>query len=124
MKLRHTVMWGMLSLAFCGGVASAATPRTVWLTVDQKTYNVLNQVDPSARSLESRYVANGTSSKGMVNVDKIHIVPVDESVLGQLSEQVHRQLHHCAGYVTYDSLDAARAALQPQQSLAGLTKPD
>jgi leucyl aminopeptidase len=124
MKLGHTATWSLLSLALCGGVASAATPKTVWLTVDQNTYNVLHQVDPSARSLESRYVANGTTHKGLVNVDKVHIVPVEESLLGELSAQVHRQLHHCAGYNTYDSLDAARAALQPRQPLAGLTRPD
>ena len=124
MKLKHAVTWGLLSLASFGGVVNAATPKTVWLTVDQKTYAVLNQVDPTARSLESRYVANGTTSKGLVNVDKIHIVPVDESMLGALSAQVHRELHHCAGYITYESLEAARTALQPRTALASLTVPD
>jgi len=124
MKLRQIITWGLLSLASLGGAASATTPKTVWLTLDQNTYTVLQQVDPAAHSLESRYVANGTTRKGLVNVDRIHIVPVDESVLGALSAQVHRQLHHCAGYITYDSLDAARVALQPRQALAGLTRPD
>lgn len=124
MKLRHTVTCAILSLALFGDIASAATPKTVWLTVDQKTYAVLHQVDPSAQSLESRYVANGISGQGVVGVDKIHIVPVDESILGALSAQVHRQLHHCAGYISYDSLAAARVALQPATPLVGLTVPD
>lgn len=124
MKLRQAIACGLLSLASLGGAASAATPKKVWLTLDQNSYTALQQVDPAARSLESRYVANGTTNKGLVTVDRIHIVPVDDSVLGALSAQVHRQLHHCAGYITYDSLDAARVALQPRPALAGLTVPD
>ena len=96
MKPGHAIVFGGLLLSAVG-LAHAATSRDVWITLDQKTLDLLHQVDPAARSLESRYLANGSMVQGLAAVDKVHIVPVDESVLGPLSARVHTQLNHCAG---------------------------
>lgn len=124
MKTRHAVALGGLLLAVGAQASTPTASGKVWITLDQRTYALLGQVDPSAHSLESRYVPNGISANGQSTMDRVHIVQVDRSVLGELGKRVHQVQHHCAGYITYDSLQAAQAALQPQSAMAVFTRPD
>lgn len=124
MKARHAVALGGLLLAIGAQASTTTASGKVWITLDERAYALLGQVDPSAHSLESRYMPNGISANGQSTMDKVHIVQVDKNVLGALGERIHRVLHHCAGYVTYDSLQAAQVALQPQTALATFTRPD
>lgn len=122
MKAQYAAIAAGLMLATSLNAATA--PKKVWITLDQTTYSLLQQLDPAARSLESRYVSTGMTLNGRADADKISIVQVDERLLGPLSARVHTVLHHCAGYITHDSLDAARVALQPRTALATATTPD
>lgn len=125
MKSGHAVVLGGWLLWAAGVSANTSpAPKKVWITVDAKTYALVQQLAPDVHALESRYVIAGTQKSGRNLVDKVSIVPVDPRLLGPLSRSVHSVLHHCAGYIAYDSLDAARQSLQPRQTLATVTRPD
>jgi leucyl aminopeptidase len=121
MKSRYAVLLGGALLA--AGANAAGNPGKVWITVDQQAYAMLLRVAPGARAIASRDLV-ATSLAGRELVDRINVIEVDRDVLDPLSASIHTELHHCGGFMAFDTQDAALAALTPAPPLATATRPD
>lgn len=87
----------------CSMVAVAA-PKTQWLTVDN---DVLAKVRPKLnKSVQSLYSASGAT-----------VVELTQVEVEELSNTIHHELHRCGGFISHDSLEEAKGALDQQGDL-------
>ncbi|MGU7773484.1 M28 family metallopeptidase [Burkholderia sp. MR1-5-21] len=108
LKRRH------LSAALCGTLfAAAAHAAPVWITLGDPAFRQLQRIDAGATSRYSATVAAGKTADGADRHDTVHVVQVDDALLGELAQTVHRHRGHGPGYIVHDSYDEARQALQP-----------
>jgi bacterial leucyl aminopeptidase len=92
----------ILSLIALGlSTAVLAAPKAQWLTVDN---DVLAKIRPRLnKSAQTLYSAQGAS-----------VVKLTPQEIEQLSEVIHHDLHRCGGFISHDSLEEAKAALDHQ----------
>ncbi|KWI37831.1 aminopeptidase [Burkholderia ubonensis] len=103
-----------LSAALCGTLfAVAAHAAPVWITLGDGAYRQLQRIDAGATARYTTTVPAGQAADGTARRDTVHVVQVDDAVLGELAHAVHRSRGHGPGYVVHDSYDEARQALQP-----------
>ncbi len=113
--------------------AIAADAQPVWITLGDPAFQLLQQLQPGLRSDTVRRwmvqapVARGRGAELRDEAETVHLVQVDESVLPALSQAIHEQRHHCAGFVAHASraealraLDEHEAALRAQPGLAAI----
>lgn len=90
---------GLIALTLSAGVLAA--PKAQWLTVDNQ---VLAKIRPKLnKSVQSIYSAQGAT-----------VVKLSPTEVEQLSEVIHHELHRCGGFITHESLEEAKAALDYQ----------
>ncbi len=95
---------------------SVAQAAPTWITIGEKPYLQLLKVAPEVRAVASRRVPvmkpelRGSSTL-VQGAESVYAVQVDDEVLDQLSEAVHRELHRCGSYVRHASEAEALAVL-------------
>ncbi|MDK2123656.1 M28 family metallopeptidase [Parachitinimonas caeni] len=117
----------VVAALLAAGLASAATPAKpgkVWITVGDKAYKVLQTIDKKAVSVEQKVLQTQRGNAFEADATElVHVVQMDAGAMEQLSEGVHENLHRCGGYMVHNTLEEARAALQPPKMLATLSRP-
>lgn len=114
----------LVAMLFAAGSVRAAPPDTVWLTVGDAGWQVLQRIDPLAwpQIVQERPAplrADGTRAAG----DTLRVVGVSAAQRDALAGAVHRELHHCGGFMAHDSFAQALAWLDPLPLVAP-TRPD
>ena len=95
----------------CLGTAYATPVDNVWLTLGEPAYRLLQQINPNVQSQavrETRYPQFADSSP-----DRVHVVAASLAERDALAQAVHRELHHCGGFVAHASLAEALNWLDP-----------
>lgn len=119
-SLLLTVLLALVSQA----LAAAKTQDRIWISLGDPAYGLLRQLNPAIQPVALRRVVSPGTRFGNQALDTIRVVQVSLSERDALARAVHRDLHHCAGFVAHDSLPAALESLQP--ALLGFTptRPD
>jgi leucyl aminopeptidase len=117
----------VLIAGLAAGNAAHAGPK-VWITLGDDAYQLLQQVNPQAKSGESRQLNTGIVTRSLTGqaspvTERIHVVEVDDSLLPKLSDAIHDKRRHCGGFIVHGSQAEARAALVPVAPLVALTAP-
>jgi len=105
------------------GAAHAESADDIWITLAQPAWQLLKQSHPDLHSVSSRQVETGAEIKGKTSFDSVYLVQVSEPELENLTQLVHEQLHHCAGFFAFDSREAAMASLHASTRGINLTRP-
>lgn len=122
--LRRCFTFALLSILILGLPASAQPPETLWLSLDEPAYRLLQQISPTRWPLATGEVAAVEESGVAARHDKVHVVHVSAFERDQLAQAVHVTLHRCAGFVAHDSLADALAVLAPAAGGFTPTRPD
>ncbi len=103
-----------LSVALCAALcATVAQAAPVWITLGDPAFRQLQHLDPGAAAQYSQPLAAGRSPDGAARRETVHIVQIDDALLGDLSQAVHRARGHGPGFIVHDSYEDARQALLP-----------
>lgn len=104
---------------------AAAAKDPVWVSMGQQAYQELLAIEPGLASPYRMNRPTGAQrADGSAATETVHVVRVNSAVLEELGGRVHRNLHHCGGYMVHDSLTEALAMLQPvpaRQQTTGVT---
>ncbi|WIV99482.1 M20/M25/M40 family metallo-hydrolase [Kinneretia aquatilis] len=65
--------------------------------------------------------SGAASTAAAAKPESIHLVQIDEDLLGQLSDSIHEELRRCGGYMFHASLEDGLATLQAHSSEAAKT---
>lgn len=103
--------------------ASKKAPHKVWISLDETSFKLLQTIDPSVESYTRRALPNGVIVNGRASRELIFVAHVNAALLDDLSAQVHKVEHHCAGFVRHASLAEATSALQSRRSVVAFTRP-
>jgi bacterial leucyl aminopeptidase len=106
LRLLMTLCLGMLS--FC---VSAQAGEKVWISLGDKALSLLQKHVPTQVTQTARAAATDSLSTSASSVENVHLVQVDEDMLGLLSQSVHTELHRCGGYMYHASKAEAQAAM-------------
>lgn len=111
--------------ALCAGLALAASPAAhagekIWISLGDAALAQLKKHAPASESVASMTSAqNGpapTKSGRVVGSaakpETIHLIEIDEDLLGALSASVHDELKRCGGYMYHPSKQVGLANLQ------------
>ncbi|HET9031962.1 MAG TPA: M20/M25/M40 family metallo-hydrolase [Dokdonella sp.] len=111
----------LLFICFGLGTARAAVPDGVWLTLGEPAFQLMQQINPqvqvqASRAIESRRMPVAIS-------EPVLVVRVSLDERNALAAAVHRELHHCGGFVAHASLADALAWLEPSSPAITPTRP-
>lgn len=118
--LMLTVLLALLPLA----VTAAEPPDDIWISLGDPAYQLLQQMNPAIQPVALRQIDGGRDSSNSRATDTIRVVQVSLAERDELARSVHRDLHHCGGFVAHDSLADALASLQPASLAFTPTHPD
>lgn len=106
---------------FCLGTAHAAAPDRVWLSLGDQAYRLLQQINPQIQVQASREIEH----RGMPGVapELVHVVHASLEERDALAGAVHRDLHHCGGFVAHASLVDTVSWLEPPSLAITPTRP-
>lgn len=100
----------MVAALFVGiGSVHAAPQDTVWLSLGEPAWRLLQQIEPAAEPLLTRPLQAPSPADGGGAPPTLRLVEVSSSQRDALARAVHRQLHHCGGFFAHDSLIEALA---------------
>ncbi|MFC4159651.1 M20/M25/M40 family metallo-hydrolase [Chitinimonas lacunae] len=117
--MKHPFRIALIASALLAAGFSHANPSgKVWITIGQEGYQLLQQVDQRAVSLEKKRIRTSATAPASDPGEMVHVVEVDEATLSALSGAIHQKLRHCGGYTAHTTLAEARAALNPQPAIA------
>ena len=106
---------------FCFGTARAAAPDDVWLSLGEPAYRLLQQINPQVRVQASAEIENRAPAG--VTSESVLVVRASLAERDALASAVHRDLHHCGGFVAHASLADALAWLEPPHLAITPTRP-
>lgn len=86
-----------------------------WVTLGKYGYEVLNALDPTAKSIQKRNIPS--QSRGQ---ETIHMVRMTDDGLTTLSSTLHARMHRCGGFIVHRNEQEARTALKAPPT----TRPD
>ncbi len=101
----------------------AAPPERIWITLGTPAWQLLQRISPALKPAAARE-ADASAATTRSNGDTIRVVEVSRAERDALAHAVHRDLHHCAGFMAHDSLDAALRSLRPTGPASTPTRPD
>ena len=81
--------------------ARAARDHETWITIERSV----------AEKAQAAYAATGRDPLVLEGDGNVVVAQVRESDVPFLSEVLHKQLHHCGGFMGHSSRDAARCSL-------------
>ena len=108
------------SILCCFGTARAAAPDSVWLSLGEPAYRLLQQINPQVQVQASGEIENKAA---VPTSEPIVVVRVSLDERDALASAVHRDLHHCGGFVAHDSLEDALAWLDKALPVVTPTRP-
>lgn len=112
-------VWIVVGLLLGTGCACATPPQTVWLTLGEPAWQLLERIDPGVRPRAVRPLQRNAT----LAVENVRVVQVSLGERNRLAAAVHRQLHHCGGFVAHRSLADALAWLAPAPLAFTPTRP-
>ena len=95
----------------------------IWITLGDSAFQLLQLDHPDLDSVSRHAVQTADVQSGQLLLEHVHLVKITPSQRDDLTQLVHNQLHHCAGFFAYDSLAEATESLQVQTHTGILTRP-
>ncbi|WP_428510103.1 M20/M25/M40 family metallo-hydrolase [Roseateles sp.] len=120
------------ALAQATNASKPAASNKVWISLGDAAFKELQRAYPAARSSASvsalASVSEAESSAtGARPPERVHLVEVEESMLGELSAAVHDKLHRCGGFMFHASQAEGQRSLnalsRPKQALLAAIRP-
>ena len=106
------------------GATAFAMPERIWISLGDPAYGLLQELNPSVRPAALRRIDGNAGLFGTGTPDTIRVVQVSTAERDALAQAVHRNLHHCGGFMAHESLAAALQSLPPVSFGFIPTRPD